>query len=141
MRQRASGPRGRRGKRSSRLGVPRVRIALDIAVLARSRGWAVYSAYDSEAFHGWRAVLPPLGLLCCAAAVLGFHRDDPRQPAAALARTARRLLAAVGAAAYAAGAAVPAIVLWISVSVMAMERLPLVAGLGTVGGDGRSASR
>ncbi|MGI5403383.1 hypothetical protein ACQEVG_28840 [Streptomyces sp. CA-135486] len=110
----------------SRLGVPRVRIAIDIALSA----WAVYSAYASDAFPGRRVVLPPLGLLCCAAAVVGYHRMT----------LANRLLpslgllvgiSACGAGAYAAGASIPATVLWICVSVMAMERLPLVFGLGT----------
>ncbi|MFF3398711.1 sensor histidine kinase [Streptomyces sp. NPDC002659] len=114
----------------SRLGVPRVRIALDIAVLAGLAAWAVYSAYDAEVFHGPGAVLPPLGLLCSAAAVFGFHRTTLANrlgPSLGLVAA----LAAVGAAAYIAGAAVPAMVLWISASVTAMERLPLFAGLGT----------
>lgn len=114
----------------SRVGVPRVRIALDIAVLASMAAWAVSSAYASGAFHGWRAVLPALGLLCCTAAFLGYHRTT----------MAGRLLpslgllaavAAVGAGAYAAGADVPSAVLWISASVMAMERLPLAPALVT----------
>ncbi|MEU4493869.1 histidine kinase [Streptomyces sp. NPDC023998] len=114
----------------SRLGVPRVRVAIDIALLVALSGWAVYSAYDSDAFRGWRVVLPPSGLFCCAAAVLGYHRMT----------LANRLLpslgllvgiSACGAGAYAAGASIPATVLWICVSVMAMERLPLVFGLGT----------
>jgi signal transduction histidine kinase len=114
----------------SRVGVPRVRIALDIAVLASMAAWAVSSAYASGAFHGWRAALPALGLLCCTAAVLGYHQTT----------LAHRLLpsvgllaavAVVGAGSYAAGADVPSAVLWISASVMAMERLPLAPGLVT----------
>jgi hypothetical protein len=90
----------------SRVGVPRVRIALDIAVLASMAAWVISSAYASGAFHGWRAVLPALGLLCCTAAVLGYHQTT----------LANRLLpslgllaavAAVGAGAYAAGATFP----------------------------------
>ncbi|MET7616717.1 sensor histidine kinase [Streptomyces sp. NPDC005408] len=114
----------------SRVGVPRVRIALDIAVLAGLAAWAVSSAYDSEAFHGWGAVLPPLGLLCCAAAVFGFHRttiDNRLGPSLGLVAA----ITAFGAGAYVAGAAVPAMVLWIAASAMAMECLPLFAGLGT----------
>ncbi|NUK09375.1 sensor histidine kinase [Streptomyces lunaelactis] len=112
----------------SRVGVPRVRIALDVAVLAGMAAWAMSGAYTSGFSPGWRAVLPPLALLCCAAAVLRYHRTT----------LANRLLpslgllaaiAVVGAGAYAAGAAVPSVVLWISVSVMAMERLPLAPGL------------
>ncbi|MEV6395850.1 histidine kinase [Streptomyces sp. NPDC051907] len=116
----------------SRIGVPRSRIALDIAMMAALSAWAVSSAYTSGAFHGWRAVLPALGLLWCAAAVLAFHRMTLRNrllPSLALVVS----IAAVGAGAYAAGALVPATVLGITLSIMAMERLPLAAGLGTVG--------
>ncbi|MFI1397171.1 sensor histidine kinase [Streptomyces sp. NPDC020681] len=115
----------------SRLGVPRARIALDIALLAGLATWAVYSAYGSEVFHGWGAVLPPLGLLCCAAAVLGFHHTTVANRLG----LSIGLIAAIGvfgAGALAAGAEVPAMVLWITASVTAVERLPLVAGLGTV---------
>ncbi|MGW0702845.1 sensor histidine kinase [Streptomyces sp. NPDC002867] len=115
----------------SRIGIPKARIALDMAMLLGLAGWAVYSSYASGAFHGWSAVLPPLGLAGCAAAVMRFH----------LTTLANRLLAslgllavlcAVGAGAYAAGADVPAVVLWISCCVMAMARMPLAAALGTV---------
>ncbi|MCX4819843.1 histidine kinase [Streptomyces sp. NBC_01142] len=115
----------------SRLGVPRVRIALDIVLLAALAAFAVYSAYRSDAFHGWRAVLPPMALLCCTAAFLTYHHTT----------LGNRLLpslgllagvAACGAGSYAAGAAIPAAVLWVSISVMALERLPLGAALGAV---------
>ncbi|TQK51403.1 signal transduction histidine kinase [Streptomyces sp. SLBN-118] len=115
----------------SRLGVPRVRIALDIAVFAGLAALAVYSAYDSKVFHGWGTMLPPLGLLCCAAAILGFHRTTLANrlgPSLGLVAA----VAAFGAGAYIAGAGAPATVLWISASVMAVERLPLFAGLGSV---------
>lgn len=91
--------------------------------------WALSSAYASDAFDGWRAVLPALGLLCCVAAVLGYYRTalgNRLLPSLGL-----LLAAAVGTASYAAGAEVPSTVLWISASVLAMERLPLAPGLGT----------
>ncbi|WP_326653071.1 MULTISPECIES: histidine kinase [unclassified Streptomyces] len=115
----------------SRLGIPRVRTALDVTLLAGLSAWAVYSAYDADVFHGRGAVLPPLGLLCCVLAALSFQRTT----------LANRLLpslgliggiVAVGMGAYAAGTAVPAMVPLISASLMATERLPLMAGLGSV---------
>lgn len=113
----------------SHIGVPPLRVALDIALVAALSAWAVYSAYSAELFHGLGAVLPPLGFAACAAAAARYH----------LTTRGNRLLAsvallagidAVGAGAHAAGADVPAMVLWIFVAIMAVERLPLVAALG-----------
>ncbi len=113
----------------SRIGVPRVRIALDIAVLAAVSVWALYSAYTSGNFDGPQAVLPPLGLLCCVGAVVRYHRttrDNRLLPSLGLLAA----VAAVGGGSYAAGAQVPSAVLWISAAIMALERLPLAPALG-----------
>lgn len=115
----------------SRLGVPRVRTVLDHVLLSGLAAWAVFSAYGSGAFHGWTGVLPPIGLICCAAAVLAFHRttlENRLWPSLGL----MAAVAACGAGAYIAGAEVPAMVLWITTSVMSMERLPLFCGLSVV---------
>ncbi|MFF3322862.1 sensor histidine kinase [Streptomyces sp. NPDC002889] len=115
----------------SRVGIPRARTVLDGALIAALSSWAGYSAYASEVFDGLRVVLPPLGFLGCAAAVLGYRATT----------LANRLLpslgmlaavAAIGGGAYAGGADVPATVLWVCTCVMAMERLPLFAALATV---------
>ncbi len=117
----------------SRIGIPRSRIVLDIVVLCALTAWAVSSAYASGAFHGWRAVLPVLGLLVSTAAVIAQHRTtlDNRL---AVSLGLLGVLAAVGWGAHAAGADVPAAVLWIGASAMAVERLPFAVGMltGTV---------
>jgi signal transduction histidine kinase len=104
---------------------------IDGALIVALASWAGYSAYASEAFDGLRAVLPPLGFAGCAAATLGYRA----------ATLANRLLlslgmlaaiAVIGLVAYLGGADVPATVLWSCICVMAMERLPLAAALGTV---------
>ncbi|MFJ3106194.1 sensor histidine kinase [Streptomyces sp. NPDC086835] len=110
----------------SRIGVPRARIVLDVALLAALSSWAVSSAYTSEVFHGWGAVLPPLGLLGCAAAATRYHRTtlENRLPASLW---LLGVIALTGLGAHAAGADVPAMVLWVSVALMAIERLPVAA--------------
>ncbi|GGW50695.1 sensor histidine kinase [Streptomyces xantholiticus] len=90
----------------SRIGVPRARMALDIALLAALSTWAVASAYSSDVFRGWGAALPPLALIA--------------------------VFAAVGWGACLVGATVAAVVLWIGACVMSMERLPLAVALAVV---------
>jgi signal transduction histidine kinase len=99
---------------------------LDVALLAALSSWAVSSAYTSEVFHGWGAVLPPLGLLGCAAAAARYHRTtlENRLPASLW---LLGVIALTGLGAHAAGADVPAMVLWVSVALMAIERLPVAA--------------
>lgn len=58
----------------TRVGVPRVRTALDIALWAGMALWLVASAYTADVFHGWSVVLPVLGLLCFVAAVVALRR-------------------------------------------------------------------
>ncbi|MEU0370320.1 sensor histidine kinase [Streptomyces sp. NPDC006283] len=115
----------------SRLGIPRARMALDMALLAALSLWAVISAYSSDVFHGWGAVLPPLAFAACAAAGARYH----------LTTLAHRLLpsmalvavfAAVGWGACLADVPVAAMVLWIGACVMSMERLPLAAAFAVV---------
>ncbi|MFF0449267.1 sensor histidine kinase [Streptomyces sp. NPDC004609] len=114
----------------SRIGVPRSRIAVDVLLLSGLATWAVSSAYTSDVFRGWRAVLPVLGLMICVVAVLGFHRTttDNRLSVSLALLT---VLAALGWAGYWAGASITAAVLWITVSALAVERLPIVFGLVT----------
>ncbi|WP_328395596.1 sensor histidine kinase [Streptomyces sp. NBC_00390] len=115
----------------TRVGIPRARTVLDGVLMVSLSSWAGYSAYASEAFDGPRAVLPLLGFLGCAAAVLGYRAttlDNRLLPSIGMLAA----IAAIGAAAYEGGAAVPATVLWVCTGVMAMERLPLGAAVGTV---------
>ena len=69
----ASGPSGPPRRPCQRIGIPRARVALDIALLAALSAWAVVSAYSAETFHGWGAVLPPLAFAGCAAAGARYH--------------------------------------------------------------------
>ncbi|MFD7323379.1 sensor histidine kinase [Streptomyces sp. NPDC059875] len=115
----------------TRVGVPRGRLVLDGLLLAAIGGGILVSAYTSGAFPGGYGVLPPLGLVLCAAAIRTYH-------ATTLAHRLSRslgllaLVAALGLGAHAAGAHVSATLLWIVVSITAMERLPLLVALATV---------
>ncbi|WP_369146959.1 sensor histidine kinase [Streptomyces sp. R44] len=115
----------------TRVGVPRGRIVLDHTMIAGFSVLVVTGCYTSGAFDGWYAPLPPLGFgLCLVAAIRYHHTTLENRLAASLGLLAVITLCGLGA--YAAGAPTPATVLWIIVSVMAMERLPLPAGLATV---------
>ncbi|UYQ64891.1 sensor histidine kinase [Streptomyces peucetius] len=115
----------------SHIGVPRARTALDIALLAALSTWAVVSAYSSDVFHGWGAVLPPAALGACAAAGIRYHLTTlAHRLVPSLALIA--VFAAVGWGACLAEAYVAAVVLWIGACVMSMERLPLAVALAVV---------
>ncbi|MFB7373706.1 sensor histidine kinase [Streptomyces sp. NPDC056222] len=115
----------------TRVGVPRGRLVIDGLLLTAICSWIVASAYISGAFPGWYGVLPPLGLALCVAAVVAYHATTV---AGQLSRSLGllALVAAAGLGAHAAGAHVSATLIWIVVSVTAMERLPLLVALGTV---------
>ncbi|WP_405675585.1 histidine kinase [Streptomyces sp. NBC_01511] len=113
----------------TRVGVPPVRTALDVALWGAMALWLLTSAYGTKLFHGWSAVLPVLGLLVFVAALLGFRRWT----------VARRLLPSLGlllvltllgGGAYAAGAEGTAVLLWVLSAVLALDRLPLATGAG-----------
>ncbi|WP_418959545.1 sensor histidine kinase [Streptomyces tritici] len=115
----------------SRVGVPRGRLVLDGLLLTALCAWALISAHLSGAFPGAYGLLPALGLALCGAAVAAFRR----------ATLAHRLLPSLGLlgvlagcalGTYLAGAPVPATLTWIVAGVLAMERLPLAAGVLTV---------
>ncbi|MFI1657386.1 sensor histidine kinase [Streptomyces sp. NPDC020472] len=115
----------------TRVGVPRGRIVLDHTMIAGLSVLVVSGCYTSGAFDGWYALLPPLGFGLCVAAALRYHHTTlDHRLAASLGLLAGIALCGLGA--YAAGAPTPATVIWIVVSIMAMERLPLPAGLATV---------
>ncbi|MEU4099615.1 histidine kinase [Streptomyces tanashiensis] len=115
----------------TRVGVPRGRIILDHTMIAGLSVLVVTGCYTSGAFDGWYAPLPPLGFGLCVVAALRYHHTTlDHRLAASLGLLAAIALCGLGA--YAAGAPTPATVIWIVVSVMAMERLPLPAGLAAV---------
>ncbi|WP_328942163.1 histidine kinase [Streptomyces sp. NBC_00250] len=115
----------------TRLGVPRGRIVLDYCLIAGLSVWVLSGCYTSGAFDGWYAPVPPIGFGLCVMAALAYHHTTlgHRLPAS-LGLLA--VIALCGLGAYAAGAPTSATVMWIVVSVMAMERLPLPVGLATV---------
>ncbi|WP_406062953.1 histidine kinase [Streptomyces sp. NBC_01077] len=115
----------------TRLGVPRGRMVLDYCLIAGLSVWVLSGCYTSGAFGGWFAPVPPIGFGLCVMAALGYHHTTlgHRLPAS-LGLLA--VIALCGLGAYAADAPTSATVMWIVVSVMAMERLPLPVGLATV---------
>lgn len=111
------------------VGVPRVRTALDYLLASAMALWLITTAYTADVFHGRRAVLPVVGLLCFVAAVLLFRRWT----------VAGRLLPSLGlllvmtllgGGAYAAGADATAALLWVLSAVLALDRLPLAPAFG-----------
>ncbi|MFI1717754.1 sensor histidine kinase [Streptomyces litmocidini] len=111
--------------------MPRGRIVLDHTMLAGLSVLVVAGCYTSGAFDGWYTPLPPLGFGLCVVAALRYHHTTlDHRLAASLGLLA--VIALCGLGAYAAGAPTPATVIWIVSSIMAMERLPLHAGLATV---------
>ncbi|MER5889936.1 histidine kinase [Streptomyces sp. NPDC001941] len=115
----------------SRVGVPRGRMVLDGSLLTGLCAWVLIGAYLSGAFGGWAAVVPPLALALCAAAAVAYHFTTlANQLARSIGCLAVVSLCGLGACA--AGAGVAATVLWITTCVMAVERLPGLAGLGVV---------
>ena len=115
----------------TRMGVPRGRVVLDYVMVTALSGWVLAGCYTSGAFDGWYTPLPPLGFGLCLAAALGFHHATvDHRPMLSMGLLG--VIALCGLGAYAAGAPTSATVLWIVVSIMAMERLPLPMSLGTV---------
>ncbi|MFE9138397.1 sensor histidine kinase [Streptomyces sp. NPDC007355] len=115
----------------TRVGVPRGRVVIDYSIIAGLSVWMVAGCYTSGAFDGWYAALPPIGFGLCVAAGLGYHHATlDHRVAASLGLLG--VMALCGLGAHTAGAPTPATVMWIVVSIMAMERLPLPAGLATV---------
>ncbi|WP_405793951.1 sensor histidine kinase [Streptomyces sp. NBC_01506] len=113
----------------TRVGVPRVRTALDIALWAGMALWLVASAYTADVFHGWSVVLPVLGLLCFVAAVVALRRwAVARRLLPSLAVLA--LMVLLGSGAHWAGAEATGALLWILSCVIALDRLPLAPGVG-----------
>ncbi|WP_443079825.1 sensor histidine kinase [Streptomyces sp. P9-A4] len=115
----------------TRLGVPRGRIVLDYFMIAGLSVLVLTGCYTSGAFHGWYAPVPPVGFGLCVVAALRYHHTTLDHRAAA-SLGLLSVIALCGLGAYTAGAPTSATVLWIVVSVMAMERLPLPMGLATV---------
>ncbi|QKV92159.1 sensor histidine kinase [Streptomyces sp. NA02950] len=110
-------------------GLPRIRRALDVCGWATAVCWLVRGLFQDEALPGWeRAVL--IGTLAgCTAAMFAFRRvtvDHRLLPALALVA----LLIGAAAGMRTAGADHPADVVWGASAILAMERLPLLAGVG-----------
>ncbi|MBL1100458.1 sensor histidine kinase [Streptomyces coffeae] len=110
-------------------GLPRIRRVLDICGWVTAVCWLVRGLFHDEALPGWeRAVL--IGALAgCTAAMFAFRRiTEAHRLLPALGLLA--LLIGAGAGMRAAGADHPAEVVWGASVILAMERLPLLAGVG-----------
>ncbi|WP_433545316.1 sensor histidine kinase [Streptomyces sp. CA-294286] len=114
----------------SRLGVPRVRMAIDFVMWLGLGFWLIWEAYDSQVFGGAAVVVPPLAI----AAVVGAAELYDRQTARHRLGPALGVLGAVAllaAGSYAVGANTPGAILLIVCCVQAVQRLPLAVGLPT----------
>ncbi|MFD3921872.1 sensor histidine kinase [Streptomyces sp. NPDC058595] len=117
----------------TRVGVPRVRTALDCLLAGGLAIWLVATAYTAGVFHGGRAVLPVLGMLCFGTALVFLHRWTVQRrlfPSLGL----FLVIALLGAGASAAGAEVTAALIWILAGALAVERLPIAPALGVWAG-------
>ncbi|WP_327370273.1 sensor histidine kinase [Streptomyces sp. NBC_01217] len=88
----------------------------------------LWGTFTGGRFGPWEIALGLVGVLGCAVAAWAFFRtslDHRLWPSLGL--LALLMVAALGA--QQAGASVPAVVLWCGCAVVALERLPLVAGL------------
>lgn len=113
----------------TRVGVPPVRTALDCLLVGGLACWLVATMYSADVFHGWRAALPVLGMLCFGTTVLFLHRWTV-QRRLLLSLGLFLVIALLGVGASAAGAEGTAALLWILGGALAVERLPLAAALG-----------
>ncbi|MFD5893236.1 MULTISPECIES: sensor histidine kinase [unclassified Streptomyces] len=113
----------------TRVGVPRVRTALDCLLVGGLVCWLVATAYTAGVFHGWRAVLPVLGMLCFGTAVVFLHRWTVQKrllPSLGM----FLVITLLGVGASVAGAEGTAALLWILGGAFAVERLPIAPALG-----------
>lgn len=116
----------------SRLGVPRVRMAIDFVMWLGMGFWILWEAYASEVFGGVAVVVPPLVLAAVIGAAELYNRCTMRH----LLLASLGVLGAVSllaAAAFAVGVDTPGAILLIVCAVQAMQRLPLAAGLSVSG--------
>jgi signal transduction histidine kinase len=112
----------------SRLGVPRVRMAIDFVIWLGLGFWILWEAYDSEVFGGVAVVVPTLVL----AAVIGAAELYDRYTMRHLLLASLGVLGAVSLLAtgsYAVGVETPGAILLVVSAVQAMQRLPLAVGL------------
>ncbi|MFJ6694516.1 sensor histidine kinase [Streptomyces sp. NPDC091272] len=112
----------------SRLGVPRVRMAIDIALWLGMGLWILWEAYDSGVFQGVALVVPPLVLVAVTGAAELYDRQTVRHrllPSLAVLGT----VTLVAVASHLVGAPDPGAVLLIICGVQATVRLPLAVGL------------
>ncbi|MEU8893021.1 histidine kinase [Streptomyces sp. NPDC048442] len=114
----------------SRLGVPRVRMVIDIVLWLGVGVWILWGAYASRVFGGAAAAVPPLALVAVTGAAELYDRQTQRH----------RLLPSLGVlgavtllatGAYVVGAPHPGAILLIICGVQATVRLPLAVGLPT----------
>ncbi|AZK96919.1 MULTISPECIES: sensor histidine kinase [Streptomyces] len=113
----------------SRVGVPRSQVVLDVVLLGALATWAVSDAYASGHFDDLLRVPLPVLLLAFGAFLLCVFQCTTQRQLLLRSVGLLAVLAAVGWVALMTGAVVMAAVLLIAGAAMAVERLPLWAGL------------
>ncbi|CAM5537854.1 two-component sensor histidine kinase [Streptomyces spiroverticillatus] len=112
----------------TRIGVPRVRMVIDVAMWLGIGAWFLLEAYATKVFDGVAVVVPPLALLAVVGAAELYDRLTLRH----------RLLPSVGVlvsvallavSAYAVDAQTSGAILLVVCVVQAMVRLPLAVGV------------
>ncbi|MFJ2740123.1 sensor histidine kinase [Streptomyces sp. NPDC087440] len=112
----------------TRIGVPRVRMAIDLAMWLGIGVWILLEAYASKAFGGLGVVVPPLALAVTVGAAELYDRLTLRHrllPSLAVLAT----VALLGVGAYAVDAQTSGAILLVVCVVQAMVRLPLAVGI------------
>ncbi|RII09432.1 Sensor histidine kinase DesK [Streptomyces sp. YIM 130001] len=112
----------------SRVGVPKARMGLDLALRAGLALWLLLGAYHAHVLPGAGqiVVLGAVGTCIAAAAVFQRATQDNRLW---LSCALLSVLGVVGLVGHLAGAYQPAVLLWMSVAVLAMSRMPPIAGV------------
>ncbi|RFU84514.1 sensor histidine kinase [Streptomyces triticagri] len=112
----------------SRVGVPRARRALDVLLRAGLALWLLVSAYEAHLSRGAGQIVV-LGVAgACVVAAARFPRAT-RENRWGLSCALLSVLGAAGVVGHLAGAHEPVILVWITAAVLAMSRMPPVAGV------------
>ncbi|MCX5203741.1 histidine kinase [Streptomyces sp. NBC_00237] len=112
----------------SRIGVPRMRMAIDLTMWLGIGGWLLWEAYGADVFDGVAVVVPPLALAAVTGAAELYDRLTLRHRLpASLGVLGGVALLAVGA--HAVGATMAGGILLVVCVVQAMVRLPLAVAV------------
>ncbi|MFI1801004.1 sensor histidine kinase [Streptomyces sp. NPDC020379] len=113
----------------SRMGVPLRRQVMSWVVRLGLLGLVLWGVLSDHLLHGWGFVALAVGLIVCVAGVRVYYGTTLAQrlwPSLGV----LAVLYAVGTGSQAAGVHTPAAVLWCLCALVAMERLPMLYGVG-----------